>query len=56
MWAGRHATADEVAQVIFFLASPEASWVNGVDLPVDGGLNAMVFRSYIAPMLAGGAA
>jgi meso-butanediol dehydrogenase/(S,S)-butanediol dehydrogenase/diacetyl reductase len=37
---GRPATPDEVAAVIAFLASDDASFVNGVILPVDGGLAA----------------
>lgn len=37
---GRAATPDEVAGVIAFLASEDALFVNGVILPVDGGLNA----------------
>ena len=37
---GRAATADEVAGVIAFLASDDARFVNGVILPVDGGLSA----------------
>ncbi|RCW84171.1 SDR family NAD(P)-dependent oxidoreductase [Paracoccus lutimaris] len=37
---GRLAEADEVANVIAFLAGPDASFVNGVILPVDGGLSA----------------
>lgn len=37
---GRPAAPDEVAAVIAFLASDDASFVNGVILPVDGGLAA----------------
>ena len=35
--AGRFGDPDEVASVISFLASEEASYVTGVSLPVDGG-------------------
>lgn len=37
---GRAAEAEEVADVIAFLASHDARFVNGVNLPVDGGLSA----------------
>ena len=37
---GRAATPDEIAGVIAFLASDDAIFVNGVVLPVDGGLSA----------------
>ncbi len=37
---GRSATPDEVAGVIAFLASDDAIFINGVNLPVDGGLHA----------------
>ena len=37
---GRPATPDEVAAAIAFLATDDASFVNGVILPVDGGLAA----------------
>ena len=34
---GRLCTADEVANVVVFLASPLASYVNGAHIPIDGG-------------------
>jgi 3-oxoacyl-[acyl-carrier protein] reductase len=34
---GRFAAADEIAAAIAFLASPAASYITGVSLPVDGG-------------------
>jgi NAD(P)-dependent dehydrogenase (short-subunit alcohol dehydrogenase family) len=36
---GRVGTPDEVAKVVSFLASDDASYVNGVELFIDGGLN-----------------
>jgi meso-butanediol dehydrogenase / (S,S)-butanediol dehydrogenase / diacetyl reductase len=37
---GRGAEPEEVASAIAFLASADASYVNGVNLPVDGGVSA----------------
>jgi meso-butanediol dehydrogenase / (S,S)-butanediol dehydrogenase / diacetyl reductase len=37
---GRSATPEEVAGVIAFLASEDALFINGVNLPIDGGLHA----------------
>ena len=37
---GRYGTGDEVAAAVAFLASPEASYISGATLNVDGGLGA----------------
>ncbi|RNL62762.1 SDR family oxidoreductase [Nocardioides marmoriginsengisoli] len=36
---GRHATPEDIAKVIVFLASDEAGWINGQALAVDGGVS-----------------
>ena len=37
---GRHGTAEETAYSVLFLASPEASYITGQTIPIDGGLSA----------------
>jgi NAD(P)-dependent dehydrogenase (short-subunit alcohol dehydrogenase family) len=39
--ARRPATLDEVAGTVVFLASPEAGYVNGAAIPIDGGANSV---------------
>jgi NAD(P)-dependent dehydrogenase (short-subunit alcohol dehydrogenase family) len=37
---GRLASAEDVAEAVLFLVSPESTFINGAALPVDGGLTA----------------
>ena len=39
---GRLGEARDIAAAIAFFASPDASWVSGVTLPVDGGRSAVM--------------
>ena len=38
---GRLGTADEIARALFFLLSPDNSWITGQTLAVDGGLSSL---------------
>ena len=39
--AGRPGTAEEIADVILYLASPQSAWIKGQDIVIDGGMSAM---------------
>lgn len=43
----RPGTPAEIAQVIGFLCSNDARWINGVNVPVDGGLSAFLTNAMI---------
>lgn len=45
---GRAGTAEEVAEVIVFLASPESRWLKGIDVVVDGGMGALLLSDQLA--------
>jgi len=45
---GRVGEVDDVAAAALFLCSDEASWITGVNLPVDGGLTAGSYRMIAA--------
>lgn len=44
---GRHATPDDIAEAVLFLASDAARWVNGHPLIVDGGVSGSVFTGLV---------
>lgn len=44
---GRHATPDDIAEAVLFLASEDARWVNGHPLVVDGGVSGSVFTGLV---------
>ena len=46
---GRHAKPREIAELVFFLASPQARWINGADITIDGGLTAGLMTGVLVP-------
>lgn len=44
---GRHATPDDIASAVLFLASDEARWINGHALVVDGGISGAVLSGVV---------
>jgi NAD(P)-dependent dehydrogenase (short-subunit alcohol dehydrogenase family) len=47
---GRAGTPDDLAPSILFLATDAARWINGVNIPVDGGLDAVHEIEGLGPM------
>lgn len=41
---GRAGTADDIAKVVAFLCSDDSAWINGANIPTDGGMNAHVMK------------
>ncbi len=46
---GRHAQPDDVGEVIALLASDQCRWLNGVEVPVDGGFLSGIYGGWIDP-------
>ncbi|OHV06883.1 coniferyl-alcohol dehydrogenase [Mycobacterium talmoniae] len=46
---GRHASPDDIAGAVLFLASDAAGWVNGQALAVDGGISGAVASGVVPP-------
>ncbi len=46
-YVGRSARPEEIGAAVAFLASPQSSWINGIDLCMDGGVSAdLLMRAY----------
>ncbi len=45
---GRIGAPEDIANAVLFLASDEASFINGVDLPVDGGLTSLAASALLS--------
>lgn len=44
---GRHATPEDVAGVVLFLASDSARWINGESINVDGGISGAILSGTV---------
>lgn len=52
---GRAGTAEEIAPVIAFLASPESGWIRGQDIVIDGGMSGIITSEALGVAGAGAA-
>jgi NAD(P)-dependent dehydrogenase (short-subunit alcohol dehydrogenase family) len=46
---GRHATSEDIAPAVEFLASRSSGWINGVAFPADGGITGAVLAGLVPP-------
>jgi len=44
---GRPGNADEIASTVLSVADPANSWLNGIDIQVDGGMGAVMFTEQL---------
>ncbi|MEO3859570.1 SDR family oxidoreductase [Acrocarpospora sp. B8E8] len=46
---GRHATVEDIAPAVVFLASRESRWINGTAIVADGGISGALLTALVPP-------
>ena len=41
---GRAGRPEDIAKLVAFMCSDDSNWINGANLPIDGGMNAHVMK------------
>ena len=44
---GRHATVEDIAPAVLFLASRDSRWINGTSIIADGGISGAVLTGLV---------